>query len=175
MPAEVIPEADRPVCTDRDDHIVLLGAFDPRRSVRLVAPDLVTAGDRRRVLDTGPPGRHTTAPAVLLDVVAHIARDTRAARRELATARERDGAAPVRGDENICYTGTPAGLARLISDVVTTGICDGVTLVPAITDGAARASFDRLLTHEVVPVLARWAGRGGGPPMTIIRVSKESR
>ncbi|MGW5383111.1 hypothetical protein [Nocardia sp. NPDC003963] len=158
-----------------DRSICAAGECGHGESVRLTAPDLVTAQERRKRLAAQYGDSPGNAALVLLDVVAHIAARAHEARYELAAA-EANGRCPsVPRGENICYTGTPAGLVRLISDIVVAGVADGVTLIPAIVGGAGRESFDRLLAYAVMPALTAPHGPRTGPPPAVIRGLEENR
>jgi hypothetical protein len=55
--------------------------------------------------------------------------------------------------DTVVYVGTPSGLASLILDIRAADIADGVTVVPAVTEGNVRDACVQLLLDEVLPIL----------------------
>ncbi|MDT2006110.1 hypothetical protein FXW78_17960 [Rhodococcus opacus] len=121
-------------------------------TVRITASDLREAQRRRSRIhaefDGG--GEASGRVDVLLDVVVHIASDARTARSE---ARWQPPTTDTAGDDTVVYVGTPSGLASLILDIRAAEVADGVTVVPAVAEGASRDACVQLLMGEVLTML----------------------
>ena len=98
------------------------------RAVRVAAPDLAQARRVRSRIRAA-----TKDVSVILDVAVAVAADFRAARRDAGSV------------DGVHYVGTVDGLAGLIADIETTGVADGVTLIPA----SSRQDL-RLVGHDVL-------------------------
>lgn len=110
-------------------------------AIRIVAADLSDAQSRYRRLKADRP-----SSLVLVDIDVHISTDARTARHDVLAA------GPDARSGGMQYVGTASGLAGLVTDIVTAGVADGVTVRPLIAEFGDAVT--RQIHREVVPALS---------------------